>query len=183
MTADLTRIEPSRKTARTFERCARNLGIARRANRVSVSSVQHMRCDRPFCARMPIQNCRHMQLVRRRSASAAPCPSDEVMCVHIARNIHGHNLNEAKCFRPKYRACCRSTLRNARSFECREHNFEMHARNAKARWIQKSTIKRTAVRRWTEFARYVRHAAQSAKAPRTSNAPSTRALNLCHGWR
>jgi hypothetical protein len=56
---------------------------------------------------------------------------------------------------------------------------QMHARNAKARLIQKGTIKRTAARRWTEFARYGRHAAaQSAKAPQTSNAPSTRALNL-----
>jgi hypothetical protein len=63
----------------------------------------------------------------------------------------------------------------------------MHARNAKARWIPKGTIKRTAARRWTEFVRYVRHAAQSAKAPETSNAPSTLAralaLSLCHGWR
>jgi hypothetical protein len=39
------------------------------------------------------------------------------LCVHCQE--HGHD--EAKCFRPKYRACCRSTLRNARSFECREH--------------------------------------------------------------
>jgi hypothetical protein len=39
-----------------------------------------MQCDRPFCARMPIQNCRHIQLVRRQNASAARCPIDEVMC-------------------------------------------------------------------------------------------------------
>jgi hypothetical protein len=39
--AYLTRIEPSRKTARTFERCARNLGIAKRAARVRIECVAH----------------------------------------------------------------------------------------------------------------------------------------------
>ena len=32
------------------------------------------KCDRPFCARMSIQNCQHMQIVRRRSASATQLP-------------------------------------------------------------------------------------------------------------
>jgi hypothetical protein len=45
----------------------------------------------------------------------------------------GHN--EAKCSRPKYRACGRSTLRNARSFECREHKctHEMQRRDGSKR--------------------------------------------------
>ena len=40
------------------------------------------------------------------------------------------------CFRPKYRACCRSTLRSAtRSFECREHKctHEMRKRDGSKR--------------------------------------------------
>jgi hypothetical protein len=41
LTADLIRIEPTRKTARTFERCARNLGIARRAARVRIECAAH----------------------------------------------------------------------------------------------------------------------------------------------
>ena len=103
------------------------------------------------------------------------------LCVHCQE--HGHD--EAKCFRPKYRACCRSTLRNARNFECRERKctHEMQRRDGSKRACA-GAVKRTAARRWTEFARYVRNAAaQSAKAPQTSNAPSTCALNLCHGWR
>ena len=100
------------------------------------------------------------------------------LCVHCQE--HGHD--EAKCSRPKFRACCRSTLRNARSFECREHKctHEMQRRDG----FKRAQIKRTAPRRWTEFARYVRHAAaQSTQAPEASNVPSTRALNLRHGWR
>jgi hypothetical protein len=40
------------------------------------------------------------------------------LCVHCKE--HGHD--EAKCFRPKYRACCRSTPRIARSFERQSTN-------------------------------------------------------------
>ena len=103
------------------------------------------------------------------------------LCVHCQE--HGHD--EAKCSRPKFRACCRSTLRNARSFECREHKctHEMQRRDG-FKSSKGHKIKRTAARRWTEFARYVRHAAaQSTQAPEASNVPSTRALNLRHGWR
>ena len=63
------------------------------------------------------------------------------LCVHCQE--HGHD--EAKCSRPKFRACCRSTLRNARSFECREHKctHEMQRRDGFKRAQNKTNSRET----------------------------------------
>ncbi len=69
---------------------------------VPISSVQSMRSNWPFCARMSIQNFQRTPFVHRRSCQE-----------------HGHN--EAHCPKPRCKACGSSDHRNSSSFACPEH--------------------------------------------------------------
>jgi hypothetical protein len=99
LTADLSRMEPPTGTARVIVRCARNLGIARRAASARIECAAH--AVRPAmlreCRSRTVGVCNrcgdetHQQHDR---------PSDE-RCQE-----HGHI--EANCFKPRSKACGRS---------------------------------------------------------------------------
>ena len=67
-------------------------------------------------------------------------PSDEV-CERCQE--HGHD--EAQCPKPRCKACGSSNHRNAAAVEA-SNALSTSVRNAKARWIQKGTIRTTAPR-------------------------------------
>jgi hypothetical protein len=71
LTVDPNRTERANSARKKKPYVVRAIWASPAKRLVPIPRVQHMRCNWPFCARVPIQNCRRTPLVWRRDAWAA----------------------------------------------------------------------------------------------------------------
>jgi hypothetical protein len=100
---------------------------------VPIPRVQHMRCNWPFCARVPIQNCRRTPLVWRRNACAAR-PRIATKCANVATNMATTTRNV-----PHHDA--KHAAGQATETPCASNAVSTSVRHAKERWVLTGAIR------------------------------------------